>query len=623
MHSIVRVPIPSNERERQHALDLLRVHDVRPTDRLAEIVALAAEVCGVTMAGVSVVDAERVHYLAGVGIPPADSLSGVARDASFCTYAILETQPLVVPDASTDARFFDLPMLSGDPPVRFYASVPLIEHGGHAIGALWVMSSEPRDLDGAQLSALSVLSRQAMAQLQLAALESDHVGALDELEMARRNLEFLMTHDALTGLHNRKAALDLVEGLVPLNEAGSMNTAVLFIDLDDFEDVNDELGHDAGDRVLVTLADRLHLGARGDDFVARLAGDQFVIVVPHAPPLAPEQMARRVLQMVSIPVEYHGAAITMTASVGVARWGGTVRDAADLIASGDAAMRYAKAEGKNRSITFEDRVAAHRAHRIDTHSFVRHVVAEGSMRLEFQPLWSLTSGTVIAHEALLRWDSPGAPNIDPGEFVATAEAIGLVGEITRFTITEGCRLAARRREAGEANAAVTVNVSSVQLERDEVILVVATALNDSGLDASGLILELTESAKLAESGSGQATLRELQNMGVRVALDDFGTGFSSLALLRSFPFDFMKIDRSFVRVATDADREVLRSLVQLGHSLGMKVVAEGIEDAPMLEQLQAVGCDVAQGYLLGRPGPAEPPHNMVHHPLIRPVTRFA
>ena len=245
------------------------------------------------------------------------------------------------------------------------------------------------------------------------------------------------------------------------------------------------------------------------------------------------------------------------------------------------------------------------------------------MRLDFQPLWSLTNGSVIAHEALLRWDTPLGPRIEPGEFVAAAEQIGLIGEITRFTIHEGCRLAARRRAAGEVDAAVTVNLSSVQLERDEVLLVVATALNESGLDPSGLILELTESAKLAESGGGQATLRELQHMGVRIALDDFGTGFSSLALLRSFPFDFMKIDRSFVTIATEADREVLRSLVQLGHSLGMTVVAEGIEEPEVLEQLREVGCDVAQGYLLGRPGPADPPNNMDVHPLIATLSRFA
>ncbi|TPW15819.1 MAG: putative diguanylate cyclase/phosphodiesterase with PAS sensor [Acidimicrobiaceae bacterium] len=580
----MRVPLPSNERERLDAVARLRPVDVRRDGRLAEIVSLAAEICGTPMAAIAVVEGDEVRFIERHGF----EVDVMPRDESICTYAILEDRTTVVSDAGTDARLFDRAIVTGPMGVRFYAGSPLIETGGHAIGTLCVMADEAGGIDAAQQSALEVLGRQAMAQIKLAALEDDQAGLIDDLDMARRNLDFLASHDALTGVYNRNAVIGVIEGLVPLNESGAMSTAVLFIDIDDFEDVNDSLGHDAGDRVLVTLADRIHLGARNDDVIARLAGDQFVVVIPNAPFLAPEQMARRVLQM----------------------------------ASGDAAMRYAKAEGKNRLVIFEVRVAAHRIHRINTHSFVRSVVSEGSMRLDFQPLWSMTSGAVIAHEALLRWDSPGAPNIDPGEFVATAEALGLVGEITRFTIIEACRLATRRREAGERNAAVTVNLSSVQLERDEVILVVATALNDSGLAPSGLILELTESAKLAESGSGQATLRELQNMGVRVALDDFGTGFSSLALLRSFPFDFMKIDRTFVTGVTDADREVLRSLVQLGHSLGMMVVAEGIEDATMLRQLQEVGCDVVQGYLLGRPGPAEPPRNMESHPLITPASRF-
>ena len=396
---------------------------------------------------------------------------------------------------------------------------------------------------------------------------------------------------------------------------------MLVVDLDHFRDVNDSLGHEAGDRVLVTVADRIHLGARGDDLVARLASDQFAVVIPNASMLGPESLARRLLQSIAVPVECGGASVTVTASIGIARWGTEVGSVEELMRNAEAAMLDAKVAGRNRYVAFEERVASELSKRLETHTFVRKVVSDGAMRLEFQPLWSLSDGTVIAHEALLRWYSPGGPSIDPAAFVAAAEEIGLIGEITRFTIHEGCRLAARRRAAGEIGAAVTVNLSSVQLDRDEVILVVATALNESGLDPSALILELTESAKLAESGSGQATLRELQNMGVRIALDDVGTGFSSLALLRRFPFDFMKIDRSFAAAHTDTDRDVLRSLVQLGHALGMVVVAEGIEQPEALDQLREVECDAAQGYLLGRPGAADPPSNMKANPLVSTLAR--
>ena len=608
---VVRAPFPSNELERLGALSELRIIDSGFDARLDEIVTLAAELCGVSMAGVSLVDADHQWFTSSRGV----EVTGVTRDDAFCSHAILADRVMVVEDARTDARFFDnsLVTLHG---VRFYAGAPLISADGLAVGTLCVMDTEPRVLPGWQLATLEVLARQAMAHLRLSCLVDDHADILDDLDMAHRNLTFLSTHDALTGLLNRRAVSDVIDGLSTVNASRTVNSALLFIDLDDFKDINDAYGHEAGDRVLVTIADRLHLGARGDDAVARLASDEFVVLIPNAGALAPESLARRLLQAISIPVEWQGASLTVTASIGIVRWNDDMLSSHDLLRAGDAAMHYAKVEGRNRYVTFEDRVADDATRLLDVHSFVRHVVSQKALRLEFQPLWSLSKGSIIAHEALLRWDSPGAPTIGPAEFVAAAEEIGLEGAIAEFTIREGCRLAARRREAGETNAAVTVNLSSVQLERDEVILMVASALNDSGLDPSGLILELTESGRLAESGPGQATLRELQNMGIRIALDDFGTGFSSLALLRSFPFDYMKIDRSFVNTQTDMDREVLRSIVQLGHSLGMMVVAEGIEEPAVLEQLLEVGCDVAQGYLLGRPGSGEPPYHMDHHPMI-------
>jgi diguanylate cyclase (GGDEF)-like protein len=616
----MRAPIPTNERQRLEALEALAVGSSerdddhpggRHDERLSEIVGLAAELCHAPMAGVSIVDGDRQWFLSHRGMPEHST----ERGRSFCAHAILSDQVLVVNDARIDARLFDSPLVVDDG-IRFYAGAPLISAEGCAIGTLCVADRTPRTIEPWQEKMLQILARQAMAQLRLSQLVDEHEEALDDLDMAQRNLSFLATHDPLTGVLNRRAVTDLIDGLATANATGSVSSALLFIDLDHFKDVNDAYGHDAGDRVLVTIADRIHLGARGDDAVARLASDEFVVVIPNASTFAPESLAQRLNRAISVPVEHQGRAINVTASIGIARWGDQVLSAGDLLRDASAAMNYAKLEGRNRVVTFEDRVATELTRRLDKHSFVRHVVREGALRLDFQPLWSLSSGQVIAHEALLRWDSPGAPVITPAEFVATAEEIGLVGEITRFTIREACRLAARRRAAGELRATVTVNLSSIQLERDEVILEVASALNDHGLEPSALVLELTESAKLADSGPGQATLRELQNMGVRIALDDFGTGFASLALLRSFPFDYMKIDRSFVTVQSAADRDVLRSLVQLGHSLGMMVIAEGIEEPAVLEQLRELGCDVAQGYLLGRPAPADTPSHAGPHPLI-------
>jgi diguanylate cyclase (GGDEF)-like protein len=592
------------------AIDQLKVLETPDDGRLDELLGLAAQITGAATVLVAMVGADQVWFTARVGC----ELAELPRVGSPFATVVSETVALGVDDLAADERFAGCPLVALG--LRSFVGVPLTAPTGSVIGVLAVADQAPLSQPQAAIATLEVFARQVMTHLHLQQLVDEHTDALDELDMAQSNLAFLSTHDPLTGLFNRKAVTDLLDRLTEANISSQISTALLVVDLDNFEDINDSLGHDTGDRVLITVADRLHLGARGDDTVARLASDQFVVVINDAVPLAPESLARRLLHAITTPIEHRGATIKVTASIGIARWGADVRTAGELLRSANAAMVYAKTEGRNRYVAFEDRVAEELSRRLDTHSFVREVVFQGGLRLDFQPMWSLSNGTPLAHEALLRWHTAGSPKIGPMEFVAAAEELGLVGEITRFTIHEACRLAARRREAGELGAAVTVNLSSVQLERDEVILTVAMALEESGLHPSGLILELTESAKLAASGGGQQTLRELQRMGVRVALDDYGTGFSSLQLLRSFPFDFMKIDKSFVTTRTETDREVLRSLVQLGHSLGMTVIAEGIEDPEVLEQLRQVGCDVAQGYLLGRPGSAEPPHNMVQHPLL-------
>jgi diguanylate cyclase (GGDEF)-like protein len=608
----MRAALPPEETHQLLALQVLRVLDAGTDERFDQIVRLAAEMCRTPLAAITLTDGARLWAKARVGALPGE----ISSEGSFCAHTIGSADVLVVPDATVDERFAQHPLVADDTNVRFYAGAPLLTGDGHAVGALCVLDTEARDLEPWQAELLQVLARQVMALMQLDMLHDDHAETLDDLDMARRHLAFLATHDTLTGLLNRQAVTAVVEGLVAGCAAGPTTPTVLVIDLDNFKDVNNALGHDAGDRVLVTVADRIHLGARGDDVVARVADDQFVVVVPNASGPGAESLARRLLHAIAVPVEFRGDSISVTASIGIARWNHGVTNAGQLLRNADAAMTEAKHDGRNRTSTFDHRVAHSVSRRLDTNCLVRRVIADGTMRLDFQPLWSLSTGTVMAHEALLRWNTSRGPSMSPAAFVQSAEAVGLIGAITRFTIHESCSLAARRRAAGEVDAAVTVNLSSVQLDRDEVILVVATALDDSGLDPSGLILELTDSARVAESSSGQATLRELQRLGVRIALDDFGTGFSSLALLRSFPFDIMKIDRSFVATTTAADLEVLRSIVRLGHSMGMTVVAEGIEDVEVLQQLRLVGCDVAQGYLLGRPGAGDPPNNMAIHPLI-------
>jgi diguanylate cyclase len=592
-------PHPRDEQQRLAALLELRVAESGRDDTLAEIVDLAAKVCGAAMAAVSIVGYDRQVFRSQHGF----STTETERDRSLCAHAILSDVLFVVQDATIDPRVSDSPLVTGEPHVRFYAGAPLVSADGHAVGTLCVLDTAPGRIEPWQGRMLEVLARQAMAHLRLDRLVDDSDDVTEELHVARRNLDFLATHDSLTSLLNRQAITDLIDGLATPNAAGSASSAVLHIDLDDFRHINETYGHVAGDRVLVTIADRIHLGARGDDAVGRLASDEFVVLVQNAMSMGPESLARRLLDAISLPIEFDGTEITVTASIGVARWSPDMLSAGDLLRASSAATHEAKAEGGNRVRCFESHDTDAGRRRSDVHAFVRRIVTAGALQLEFQPLWSLASGALVAHEALLRWNGDHRFDLTPGDFVSAAEELDIVSQVTEFTIREACRVAAIHRAAGDPAAAVSVNLSATQLERDEVILTVASALNDSDLEPSALILELTESAKLASSGPGRATLRELHNMGIRIALDDFGTGFASLDLVRALPFDFMKIHGSFVAAQSDVDREVLRSLVQLGHSLGMMVVAEGIEEPAVLEQLGALGCDLAQGYLLGRPTP--------------------
>ncbi|MGD9997209.1 MAG: diguanylate cyclase [Ilumatobacteraceae bacterium] len=538
-----------------------------------DIVARAARLCQAPMAVVAVVDDEHRWTRVAVGLADPDAIDGL------CALVARETGTTIVRETAAAAA------LDGDE-VRFCAGVPLIDGHGRSMGALCVLDRHPRTLEPWQVEVLEVLGRQVVSQLRLDAIEHDHAGVVDDLELARHDLSFLTTHDALTGLANRQTFREALDGFASSNHSGTASTALVLIDIDDFNEVNDRLGHDAGDRVLVTIADRINLGCRGDDLVARLAGDQFVVLLRSAGALGPESLARRLLQTIAAPIDLRGATVSVTASIGIAQCDAGVTSGDELMRATDVAMRNAKEHGGNRWADAGTHPSGPDGD-ADLGSFVRMVLDEHRLRVELRPLRSLPDGDVVAYDAALRWDVPGGEAIDGPAFVSAAGALRLGGQVTRFAIGEACRAVARRRLMGEIGAAVVVGLPASQLEHDEVLLLVATAIIDHDLDPSALILQLTEAGALMASEAARTTLRELQNMGVRSALADFGTGLSSLALLETFAFDFMRVDGSFLAARTETDRDVLRSLVQLGHHLGMVILAETADRPGVFDWLRA------------------------------------
>jgi diguanylate cyclase (GGDEF)-like protein len=539
-------------------------------------VARAAAVCQAPIAAITLIDADRQCTAAIAGGDPF----GGPREDALCAHTVLGTDLLVVADLADDGRFRDHHLLVGAPRARFYAGAPMLAGDGLAVGAVCVLDTVPRQLERWQLEVLEVLAQQAVSVLRLRAIEQDHADALDDLELARRNLSFLTTHDALTGLQNRQSFIRALDRAVAASNAGTETPALLVIDIDRFREVNHELGHDAGDRVLVTVADRIHLGCRGDDAVARLAGDQFAVLIRSTGTLGPASLARRLLQAVAAPVEFHGAIVSITASIGIATWNEAIRTSADFVRTAQAAARAAKDGGRARIVEAADPAAAARMARPDVAAVVRRAIETRSLQLQYSPLRSLTDGATVAHQANLRWGSDAATGVTSAAYLRAAGELNLTGEITRYTIGEAAQVAARRRAEGDAGAAVAVELSAVQLERDEVLLVVAGALVDADLEPSGLVVQLADSLGLTSSAPARATLRELQNIGVRVVLDDVGAGFSSFSLLQSFPFDYLKVDRRLVAGRTSGDEEVLASIARLGEALGMTLVAE-VADVPV------------------------------------------
>jgi len=406
-------------------------------------------------------------------------------------------------------------------------------------------------------------------------------------------------HDPLTGLANRALILDRAEHLLAAARRTHTPVGALFIDLDHFKGINDSLGHEAGDQLLVSLAGRLQRAVRGGDTVGRMGGDEFVVLFS-AGSEAPERVAERIREVLHPPVQLGGRPYPVAASIGIAV--ASAGSAGDLLRDADIAMYRAKAAGRNRYVVFRPEMRVAARERLQLELDLRAAVAEGQLGVVYQPAVDLTTLTAIGIEALLRWNHPSRGLLSPGEFVPLAEESGLIVDIGRWVLHTACRAAAGWASAA-GPLAVSVNVSARQLESDRLVQDVMAALAESGLAAERLILEITESAIMRDPEGAAGRIRALKALGVRVAVDDFGAGYSSLNYLRHLPVDVLKIDMSFI-ASMQASRTagaVVHALVQLGKALHLEVVAEGVEAESQLTALRRERCDIAQGYLFAHP----------------------
>ncbi len=429
--------------------------------------------------------------------------------------------------------------------------------------------------------------------------------AMEDRRRGLKSLHFQAHHDVLTGLPNRRGMQSLLEGELNIARADATRVGVLFVDLDNFKNVNDTIGHAGGDRVLAAVAQRLQGAAQAAQTFTRPGGDEFVVVARSADSDAFTTLAQRTLEALREPIVEGPRAFHLSASIGIARFPDDADDVESLLRFADIAMYSAKGGGKNRLCAYEVDMGAQRLARVAIEDALRGAIERGEFELEFQPQIDMSTRELVGAEALLRWRNDSLRNPGPHVFVPVAEDIGLVPRLGAWVVETACRQLRAWSDSGLSPPRLAVNLSSLELtpqlaDRWRHILA-QTRVSPSLLEA-----ELTESCVMRDQAGSSRALGALEAMGVSISLDDFGTGHSSLSLLTKLPLSTVKIDQTFVQNVHHADgAQVVSTIVTLAHRLGMRCVAEGVESAEQRAFLEGIGCDAFQGFLVSRPLSAE------------------
>lgn len=550
------------------------VHDLRHAEREVRV---AYEVFRSMSEAVSVIDLDFTF----VAVNPAFSrITGYSE-------ADVVGRPADLLDSSQHSR-------------EFYQRVRGIAvRSGHWSGEMW-----QRRQDGGEFLCWIELSEVTDAHRQRTHFVAV-VNDITEKKRAEQELRYLANYDTLTGLPNRTLLSERLSRAIIRARRQDSRVAVLFIDLDRFKDVNDTLGHAAGDRLLKAAATRLQAAVGPTDTVARLGGDEFTIVVEDLDGIgAVERLAERLIAAFGAPLEVddrHTASITP--SIGISLYPDHAMVPTDLLKYADTAMYQAKAEGRNTFQVYEEAMDAEARRRAALLAALRRALAQDEFRLVFQPRLNLRTDRCVGVEALLRWRSAELGDIGPAEFIPLAEESGLILAIGEWVLREACRTLRHWHDEGFVDVACSINVSVLQLLRAPLAEQLRSILAETGVAPDRVELELTESMVMKNAEQALAVLHALRDLGVRLAIDDFGTGYSSLVYLKRLPIDTLKIDKAFIGDLTDDpdDEAITATIITMAHSLGLHVVAEGVETPAQLAYLRGQGCDEVQGYWLSRP----------------------
>ncbi|SES28307.1 EAL domain-containing protein [Rhizobium sp. NFR03] len=509
--------------------------------------------------------------------------------------AVLSGETVIVEDVQSDPVWRELAEAATTCAIRSSWSAPVVSYQGEVLGTFSLYTSS--------------VASPTTSQSDIIAMASYMLGVAVERKQAEQTIQFMARHDALTGLPNRLTFHERLTSALELAKEQDGRVTLAFLDLDNFKLINDSLGHDAGDQLLKTIADRATCSIGRSDLIARLGGDEFVLLLTDPSPEGDfgHERLHDLRRTICEPLTLSGRSFQITFSMGVASFPEHGDTSAALLANADLAMYRAKACGRNNTQFFSPELAAMSNAKLLHHQQLRDAITGDQFVLHYQPQIDIDTGHIFAFEALVRWNHPDRGTVSPAEFIPLAEETGLIVPIGDWVLKTACQQNRAWQDAGFAPVVVSVNVSARQFGEPNWAARVAEILAESGLEARYLELELTESLIMQDLPKARAMMDELNTLGVRLAIDDFGVGYSSLSALKSLPVNRLKIDRSFVKdIPADAgDMAITETIIALAQKLGLHVVAEGVETQDQVDFLRGCGCREVQGYLFGRPMEAQ------------------
>ena len=654
-------PLSAKETLRLAKLRDYGILDTLPDSIYDDITALAASICQTPTALVSLVDINRQWFKSRIGLETSET----PRSVAFCAHTIEQTGTLVVEDTYKDGRFKDNPLVTGPPFIRFYAGAPLLTPEGHALGSLCVIDYEPHPISESQLQALQVLSHQVMAQMELSlqrqSLEKSNqqlearvkertaslsasLHRLLKAQMALLKREAASRHNALrdplTNLPNRNYFLQRLNQAIQLtHRQPSHHYAVLFIDIDEFKGINDNLGHEVGDRLLVHIAQKITHLLRQSDLVARLGGDEFAVLLDDIPDKEQAIIAvKRLQKHLAIPIDIDGHQLSVAASIGLTFSTVGYRKAEAALKDADTAMYQAKMQTKQRIqkqlelqlkhqsqqdlppivlqdelqlnhqqfVVFDATMQGNVQAKLTLEEELRQAFLTNQFQLHYQPIFDLNAQQLAGFEMLLRWDHPTKGRLSAQQFIEMAEDIGVVQQLCAQMIRNACEQVSKWRSHPDwSHITLHVNLSLMQIRYPQLTIQWQAALKQYNLPASAFQLEIAEQVLLSADPTITAVLKQLKLIGFELCIDDFGRGHSSLSRLHQLAIGTLKVDRAFVQeLSNHQGKEVAKTIVDFAHSANMTVIAEGIETGEQMTKLLALGCHQAQGFWLADALPA-------------------